>query len=287
MSPLDRLDWLRRVRDAGASLSALAVAIEVAFRDGGDGAWGHLEGGSIRERAGRNGRAWLVAAGFLSPIRRGWTAVYPQTGTVMPESGTVVPERHDGAGIRHDGAAVSDEGTRGMVVPESGTMVPQENNDRGTVVPPKRHDGAAEPAPPCRPTLTQTEHRQNQEAPPPSPSSSPQPDDTAAAAAALREVVDVLNRDALRQALADRALLGIVAAFKGNTDDGLDEWTNAADGMPLGTLAAVFLWRSRTRNTIRRPSGLREARREFQALPISERMGWAGEINALVLRKSA
>lgn len=151
MSPLERIEWLRRVRDMGAPQSALSVAIECAYRDGGDGAWGSLGGAAIGERAARAGRVWLVDLGFLRRIHRAWLVATP-SGTTVPEYGTAVPLRNDDAGKRHGGASGYAGGT---VVPESGTVVPQAKAQsapktapacrrNGTVVPEKRHGGAAE-----------------------------------------------------------------------------------------------------------------------------------------------
>lgn len=154
MSPLERIDWLRRVRDAGAPLSAVSVAIECAFRDGGEGAWGSLGGSAIGERAARDGRSWLVAGGFLGRIHRAWLVRFPTpaTGTTVPESGTALPHGNDDAGKRHHGAAAANTGT---TPPESGTTVPPAPaaarpktaprcRRNGTTVPEKRHHGAAE-----------------------------------------------------------------------------------------------------------------------------------------------
>ena len=97
MSPLYRLDWLRRVRHAGAPLVALAVAIEVAYRDGGDGAWGNLSGGDLSSSGERKGRAWVNSRGFIVRRQRAWMTTIPGSSTATPvaESATPVADASD------------------------------------------------------------------------------------------------------------------------------------------------------------------------------------------------
>jgi hypothetical protein len=66
----------------------------------------------------------------------------------------------------------------------------------------------------------------------------------------------------------------LVGAFGGNLERG-DEWARDSAGQRIGTIAAVFDWRSAGGQPIREPSGLRVALAEWMGLSLLQRKTFA------------
>jgi hypothetical protein len=121
--------------------------------------------------------------------------------------------------------------------------------------------------------------------PPPSPAdvepdhAAPPPVDPAAAAAALRKPINGVNLDRVRAAILAEDPTALLAAYGANTER--TEWPRDLDGLQIGTLAAILARRRHTRQSIREPSGLRQAREAWAALTREERKVWCSDMLAL------
>jgi hypothetical protein len=104
--------------------------------------------------------------------------------------------------------------------------------------------------------------------------------DPAAAADALRKPINGVNLERVRTAILAEDPMALLAAYGANIERA--EWPRDIDGLQIGTLAAILAWRRHTRQSIREPSGLRQARLAWDAMPKDERKTWCGDMVALM-----
>ena len=91
MSPLERLEWMTKLARSGATFGMMAVASDIAYRAGDDGAYGLPDGG-MKEAGARRARATLLRFGWLVRTNKAW---FPAFGVAI-KTDTVVSKRYDG-----------------------------------------------------------------------------------------------------------------------------------------------------------------------------------------------
>lgn len=87
-----------------------------------------------------------------------------------------------------------------------------------------------------------------------------------------RTVIEGIDRPAIREAIRSADALAVIGAFGGVRDDGRDrEWRRDAAGLLILELAAILWVELGERHPVRQPSGLREARKRWEADPVEDR----------------
>lgn len=86
----------------------------------------------------------------------------------------------------------------------------------------------------------------------------------------IRLLIEGVNLDRVREAMPGDPL-AILAAYRSNLGRNPDEWYRDADGLQIGALAAILAWRRHAQQSVRKPSGLRQARKAGRSLPRDER----------------
>lgn len=87
-----------------------------------------------------------------------------------------------------------------------------------------------------------------------------------------RTVIEGIDRPAIRQAIMAEDPLAVIGAFGGARDEVRDpEWIRDAAGLRLLELAAILWVELGERHPVRQPSGLRAARKRWEADPVEDR----------------